>query len=306
MLPGVERWHEDLVTRVIEFELKVAEAMPSLLASTAEASGYSDPEAYAAQVPSDGPFAVMRAIELAFATDRFGEAFRYGVQLVTDKRVQPRTPMQVAQWACVGAIYGTVRVDLGAAGARFSWHPFMEAARQDEPAISVLPWPPVRSQAKVLIQRLIPAALLSGTIGDLVTPDFTRAEAPDKRLWAAVETTDEFRVARDILGMWMTREDRIGALRTKRGPEAEAAALGLWSMERGWSARLDALRSSAEWDLMMIRSSLFDWSLLSLWIAFDRYAADGIVLPPRSEDAVFIRALAKRFAQLDSIGEPQF
>jgi hypothetical protein len=157
-LSGTRSWEPAHVERVINFERAVARALPDLLASTASASDYIDAELYAELAPSDGPFALARAAEVAFVTDQFRLGVEICIELINASYARPKTEMQTVQWAVIGTALGLVRVGLDASGANIWLGADVKVSWPRDPV--QIPWPPVASQARLLARRLIPAAIV--------------------------------------------------------------------------------------------------------------------------------------------------
>jgi hypothetical protein len=294
---GTQSWDSTHVERVIKFEREVARALPSLLASMASASDYADAELYAEFAPSDGPYALARAAEVAFATDQFLLGVEICVELLKAPYARPKTSMQYVQWAAIGTALGLVRVRLDASGASISLNADTKVSWFTH-AVQI-PWPPAASQARRLAQRLIPAAIVSGNAYETIEPMLFQTEGRGQAAAAMIELTDEFAAALSLDRRFTGREEVAQGLGILEN-EIELKRLQnrtFDTLESAYSNRLTAMRRTPMWRMLRVRGSLIDWSLLLLWIA--RLRRNGSAQPagPWLEDVTFIRDLAERFVQ---------
>ncbi len=265
-LDGADRWPRGAVDRVIGFERALAKAMPTLGSAIARANGYFDPDAYVRLVPSDAPFALVRAIELAFATDQLDLGLKLCHQLVIDEATRPKTPMQFAQWGTIGALLRLVTVRFTPAGIRYRANVDWQDGFSE--GTIVVPWPELGSQARLLAQRTLPAAILTGSARQVFNPFFDGDQQAGRRrsTWAFVSTTDEFRVAQGVSGLKLRVDPSVDARAERASARLESlAALG--ALERNYHARLDAMRATPAWDDLRFRGNLIDWSLLAFYAA---------------------------------------
>jgi hypothetical protein len=295
---GTQDWDTAQVKRVIDFERAVARALPNLLASMASASDYAEPERYAEDVPSDAPFALARAAELAFVTDQFKLGVDICIELLSAPYARPKTVMQIAQWAAIGVAFGVARVHLDASGAKVSLAP--NVTREWLPDVFRIPWPPVASRALYLAQRLIPAAVASGNASETVEPLLSRYDERSRAAVAMIELSDEFAAA---LSLDKRLKGREGVFQRLEGSPSEIELKRIQNrtfetLEFAYSKRLTAMRRTPMWNTLRVRGNLIDWSLLLLWIA--RFRRKGTARPagPRIDDIVFVRDLAKKLIKL--------
>lgn len=290
---GTQGWDADQIRRVIDFERALAKALPNLLASMALASDDAEPELYAESAPSDGPFALVRAAELAFVTDQFRLGVDICKELLEEPYARPKTVMQIVQWATIGAAFGQVQVRLNASGAHIFPSPnvkttwFTDGIR--------IPWPVVALHARYFAQRLIPAAVASGDAFETVEP-LLFVEGRGQAAAAMIELTDEFAAAMSLDGRFKGREGAFQSL------EGSPSIIGLKriqnrtfeSLESAYSKRLTAMRQTPMWGTLRVRGNLIDWSLLLLWMARLRRKGTARPAGPRLEDIVFVRDLARK------------
>lgn len=303
-LPGIEGWDLDYVKRVIDFEVSVARNLPALVASFAQASQYAEPEAVGQLAPNDAPFALMRAAELAFAIDEFDLGYELCRRLLVASEARPRTSMQYAQWATVGAALGAVRVRLDRNGAYITSVPAAQAVESE----LQLPWPATASQTIELARRFIPAAIATGPAFHAIWP---LAIADGQGLASAsamamVEMTDEFLAA---TALDRDTPDRLGLMVSFPDGEDGDRAFGraFEVLEMAYAKRLAALARAPTWRALRIRGNLIDWGLVVLWIARMRRSPIILEIQPRTKAGAFARDLAERLVgrEYALVTEPQ-
>lgn len=299
---GTQDWDAAQVKRAIDFERAAARALPKLLASMASASDYADPELYAQLVPSDGPFALARAAELAFVTDQFQLGVEICIELLEAPYAQPKTIMQVVQWATIGVALGRMRVTLDASGAKIS----APLGPKREWSGDTLPisWPQAATHARYFAQRLIPAAVASGNAAETIEPLLFGSEVLSQAAASMIEVTDEFIAAFSLDGRLVGRE---GAFRSAEGSSPEIDLGKMQSrtfegLESAYGRRLDVMRRTPMWKMLRVRGNLIDWSLLLLWIA--RLRRNGMAPPPGLQlgDIDFVHDLATRLIKRENAG----
>ena len=117
-LPGTEQWDRGEIARMIAFERETPAAIDGLMPLIASANG-EGPQGFAARrIPTDAPFALQWAAELAFASDQVELGLDICSQIVALLRPRPPTPMQWALWASAGALSWQVVTALFPSGVR--------------------------------------------------------------------------------------------------------------------------------------------------------------------------------------------
>src|SRR5258708_3958612 len=111
-LPGTENWVGKNIDAQIGFEATFGKAAPALLQvmDPVDRDGEERAESTSSRDFSESIFAYGRAAELAFATEHIDHGISICRHLVISER--PKTPMQIAFYATVGALIGAVRVHL--------------------------------------------------------------------------------------------------------------------------------------------------------------------------------------------------
>lgn len=263
-LPGTEDWRRRDIERMIAFERETPEAIADLMPLIASANGEGPQGIVARRAPTDAPFALQRAAELAFASDQVGLGLDICAQIVTWLRPKPPSPMQWALWATAGALSGQVLTILTPKGARAAW--FDDALDQrslqrirrlgDFPArkgIVEIDWPEGSANVVALGRKLIPAVLASVGPQGLRTL-YIEDLQPSLRIAAetALRLTDEFRAA-----------DFLSDVKTASLRDADDS---LRALEHRYTQRLRFLRASPRWKRLSVPIPLIDWGLLGLYL----------------------------------------
>jgi hypothetical protein len=292
-LPGTEEWTQELVSKRIAFERNVSLASPSILRAIADGDGYFAPRRLANILPSDAIFALGRAAELAFATDDFARGRAISAEILKFGRAAPLTSYQFAFFATVGALLRSFAVVLDPFGAAIiSRSPqavadekSVQRSGQDGQSID---WPIGSSvEASNLVRLLLPAAAASDTVTVSIQGLFgtDRERRLEPAVAAVVSVSPEF----ESIIAW-------------HDPELNYRQLtrAIVTLETGYFRQIELLRHDQfYWDTIRPKGSIIDWPLLALWVSMYRFhrkspALDQIV--PLSEEATFIRWLAKQFA----------
>jgi len=270
-LPGTERWSDEGIRGQIAFEMAFAKAAPSLLQVIDAADRDREPERGSQRQVSESIFALGRAAELAFATEQLQRGVSICAHMMMSE--SPKTPMQIAFYATVGAIIGAVQVHLNPRGAVIERQPLH---LEDIP----LAWPHDDSAHVVTLMRhFLPAAAASGPLFEMIR-DVVAGELVGVKPQVVAG-----------LGASIELQALIGDPRQLQAIEA---------MEQNYATRLSLMRNdSFHWESMQPNGAIIDWPLLCVWVAISRFSgsvADKIM--PRSEAAVFVRWLARELSSV--------
>ena len=171
-LPGTEEWNSDAVSLRIAFERNVATASVPLLTEIAAGRNFYNPEELGQRLPSDFIFALGRAAELAFCTENFDLGFQILREMLIHDYTAPRTPLQFAFYATVGALLRSFKIMLYPYGAVIVEPPdtlHEKFKAQLAPRMDRIEWPMSSSTVTVkLIRLLLPAAAASGLSSESV------------------------------------------------------------------------------------------------------------------------------------------
>ena len=171
-LPGTEEWNSDAVSLRIAFERNVATASVPLLTEIAAGRNFYNPEELGQRLPSDSIFALGRAAELAFCTENFDLGFQILREMLIHDYTAPRTPLQFAFYATVGALLRSFKIMLYPYGAVIVEPPdtlHEKFKAQLAPRMDRIEWPMSSSTVTVkLIKLLLPAAAASGLSSESV------------------------------------------------------------------------------------------------------------------------------------------
>jgi hypothetical protein len=287
ILPGSEEWHPDHLQQVIAFERKLARRLPVLIRSMATASGYGNGRDYAANVPTDAPFALSRAAELAFATGRTKLALNVCASLVDATYAAPRTPMQRALWATAGVLTSQIRAEFGGSGVEVTYRPGSRRRHLGIQTITV-PWPQTAIEQSHLACAFMAAAAVNDTKSPIPETRVSFETQPrlSSAALAAIQNSAEYRAA---LSIGMGRFDL----------QDEGQALGFASLELNYTRRLDLMRSSPAWKSLRVRGSIIDWVLLGLLVVRARrsHTQSAELGHSVSADTTFLRSLAVEIAE---------
>jgi hypothetical protein len=268
---GTEHWSPQNLDAEIAFELAFARQAPSLLELVATADRNDEP-AEPRQRISESIFAMSRAAELAFASGNTDTGYAICLRMITETR--PASPMQLALYAAVGTLTGTVEVRLEAKGVKID-------GPSEKPVF--LRWPDDSAFATVLSRHFFVAAAASGTMFKEPSDFFNSEERSMKpQAFAALVASPEF-----------------GAI-IDRGHEAgqpsRAWLQAIEALEYNYLMRLKLMQQDTyHWETMQPRGSIIDWSLLCIWTAHVRsgeFAARLSGGVPQNAAALFIRDLA--------------
>ncbi len=286
-LPGTEEWNSDAVSLRIAFERNVATASVPLLTEIAAGRNFYNPEELGQRLPSDSIFALGRAAELAFCTENFDLGFQILREMLIHDYTAPRTPLQFAFYATVGALLRSFKIMLYPYGAVIVEPPdtlHEKFKAQLAPRMDRIEWPMSSSTVTVkLIRLLLPAAAASGLSSESVDALSGNIEeqAIKPSIAAAVLASQEY----EAIAAW-------------RAPQVDFDWLtgAIESLETNYHRQLRLLRSDAfYWRTLRPKGSIIDWSLLALWVFILRRGGEHDVLErihASSDEATYIRSLA--------------
>jgi hypothetical protein len=275
-LTGAEQWTTEAVLARIKFEQSVSSGSETLLVEMADGLLASQ------NIPSDAIFAMGRAAEIAFATDRFDLGVRICVQLLESKEAKILTPMQFVFKASLGALLGQRRVHLQPKGVLVT--------RADKTTDDFYRWDAASPvQLGWMIRHLLAPAAASGP--------------PSETLGGLFLGSTEPSIGADISHFVLASPeyDVIASLDyPERFPDRKIFQI-LQGLEERYSRRLKLLISDKfYWSTLRPRGAIIDWPLLCLWTALYRFYRDagfeGEFPHPQNEEADFIRSLASSLA----------
>jgi hypothetical protein len=289
-LPGTEQWNREAVSSRIAFERNVPAASVLLLRETAANNNFANPDAISQWLPSDAIFALGRAAELAFAIEDFDQGFKICEDLLVSEQAAPKTPLQFAFYATMGALLLAFKVKLSFHGAdlvREPDAPFRKPEGSVWSRLERVKWPTESSvQTVKLVRLLLPAAVASGgSYEDLeATPERREGGLIKPSATAVILGSPEF----EALGAWQGGHSSY-----------ERLARAMEVLEAEYARQLEVLRSDLfYWRSLRPRGSIIDWGLLAIWVSMLRFEREGIdlqTMPVRSEEAAYIRFLAGGF-----------
>lgn len=257
MLPGAAQWLEEDVAAAIEFELGIgrsADRLESLLAE--QPAGRAEG---GAPRLTDGIFALARAAELAFATDRV----ETGLDICREiAETPPTSPMHFALFASAGTLAGTVRIQgLLPRGVVYGHDINTEwpIARRDHQR--VWPWPVTSVDAVALGRRLLPAAVCTLSYTQ-ISAQLEPRQSPLEGVQGGLSEG-----ARAGILTSLEAEAAFDVSRVHQAELVQPPALGLLGLETAYRARLRLMRASLRWQRLEADGSLIDWALLTLWAA---------------------------------------
>jgi hypothetical protein len=271
-LPGTEQWSEESIGAQIAFEKVFAESAPSLLEVIDAADRDREPERTTQRQLSESIFALGRAAELAFATEQVQRGISICKLMMTSEG--PKTPMQLAFYATVGALIGAVRIHLNQEGALIE-------RRALHLKDILLSWPHDDSAYVVrLMRHFLPAAAASGPLFEMIGG----------------------LVAEQQVGMKPQVMASLGAsieLQSFLGDFKQLQAIQV--MEENYATRLSLMRNdSFHWHSMQPKGAIIDWPLLCVWVGIFRFGGSALLqkMVPASETAAFIRWLAHELSSV--------
>jgi hypothetical protein len=272
-LPGTQTWSKEDVEAQIAFETGFAEDAPYLVGLFHQASGEGAPFDIKRPPDTEAIFAIGRAAELAFATENISRGVSICAELI--KREYPRTPMQAAYYAAVGAVIGALEVQLHAEGVS------MYGGLLPKEGLRVA-WPHDDSAFAVALMRLfLPAAAASGGLTKTVYGLESWLNAVKPQALAAFGASIELR-----------------ALLPSKEPVADfSQSSALLTMEDSYAAHLSLMWNDRHhWEMLQPKAPIIDWPLLCTWVAFFRFNEPSWAehkFVPRSAAAEFIRWLGQ-------------
>jgi hypothetical protein len=273
-LPGTEQWAREDLAAQIAFERTFAEAVPHLL-ELSTVLGWRDAADEQQQI-SEWIFALGRAAELAFATEDVDLGLQICREIENVKAVGSLTPMQLAFYAAICALIGSVEIRLDAQGVSIART--VHAQRFLHYA-----WPFADSiHAVRMMRHFIPAAAASGPPTSSIGPWLDTSEVVKPQALAALRMSLEYR------SLDTPHSDDRSRLRA------------IQAMEENYAAQLELMRSEPHWKIAEPKGSIIDWSLLCIWVSVLRFrtvAVDAVESLTTSEEGSFIRWLASEIQQ---------
>jgi hypothetical protein len=282
-LPGAEQWTPDAILRRVKFEKNIAYGAPFLQRETAKGDSLVNPDEVSRFRPSDSIFAFGRAAELAFATEQLDLGLEICHEMLAHEETAPKTPMQFAFYATVGALIRAFKVEIYPTGASLVGDHI--SATQIGMGHRATYWQMESSvHATKLIRLILPAVAASGLAEkafDVLSRERSQ-NAIKSAVRAAVTASPEFRCIEELVN-------------SKQSPGR--TRLYLAELVAGYSLRLGLLRADQfYWETLRPKGSIVDWPILAFLVAAIR---DGMSIAEqgRSQEAEFIAALATNIAQ---------